>query len=64
MPEPTYRSTLEFADAYGIERRELSRLIGLGVIKPRRERGNSVLSETDMMKIVRYNTARRNGRAV
>ena len=59
MTEPTYRSTLEFADAYGIERRELSRLIGLGVIKPRRERGNSVLSETDMMRIAQYNTTQR-----
>lgn len=59
MVEPTYSTIGEFADAYKIERRELNRLIVLGIIKPRRERGNSILSETDMMKIAKYNTKRR-----
>lgn len=59
MVEPTYNTISEFADAYKLERRELNRLIALGVIKPRRDHGNSVLSETDMMRIVKYNTEKR-----
>ncbi len=59
MGEPVYHSVREFAETYGFTRQEMSRLIGLGVIKPRRNRGNSVLTETDMMRIVQYNTASR-----
>ena len=50
----------EFAEKYRFsDRREVTRYIALGVIKPRRERGNSVLSETDMMRIAQYNTTQR-----
>lgn len=59
MGEPVYRSVREFAECYGIPRQEMSRLIGLGIVKPRRERGDSVLTETDMLRIVRYNTETR-----
>lgn len=59
MGEPVYHSVREFAETYGFTRQEMSRLIGLGVITPRRNRGNSVLTETDMIRIVQYNTASR-----
>lgn len=59
MAEPVYRSVREFVETYGFTRQEISHFIGLGVIEPRRDHGNSVLTETDMMKIVRYNTENR-----
>lgn len=59
MAEPIYRSVREFAETYGFTRTELNHLIGTGVITPRRIHGNTVLTETDMMKIVQYNTAAR-----
>ena len=59
MGEPVYGSVREFAETYGFTRQEMSRLIGRRVITPRRNRGNSVLTETDMMRIVQYNTASR-----
>lgn len=58
MSEPVYHSVREFAAAYGLEYAEVNRLIGMGIIRPRRTHGNSVLTETDMMKYVRWNTER------
>ena len=58
MSEPVYHSVREFAAAYGLEYAEVNRLIGMGIISPRRTHGNSVLTETDMMKYVRWNTER------
>lgn len=59
MGEPVYHSVREFAETYGFTRQEMSRLIGRRVVVPRRNHGNSVLTETDMMRIVQYNTASR-----
>lgn len=60
MGEPVYHSIGEFADTYGISRKEMSRYITLGVVKPRKtQHGASQLSETDMMRIVQYNTKQR-----
>ena len=60
MIEPTYNSIGEFADTYGIPRKEMSRYITLGVVKPRKtQHGASELSETDMMRIAQYNTNQR-----
>lgn len=51
----------EFAERYRFrDRREVTRYIALGVIKPMRVHGNSVLTENHMMDIVKYNTKRRN----
>ena len=50
MNEPTYSTVGEFAEAYGFTRREMSRLIAQGEFKPRRNHGNSVLSETDFVR--------------
>lgn len=58
MVEPSYKSTREFADTYGIDRDDLNRAIAAGAVKPRRNHGNSVLTETDMIKYVRWNTER------
>lgn len=50
----------EFAEKYHFrDQWEVTRYIALGVIKPRRERGNSVLTEKHMMDIAKYNTKRR-----
>lgn len=50
----------EFADRYRFrDRREVTRYIALGVIKPIRIHGNSRLDENDMMRIVQYNTNQR-----
>lgn len=58
MPE-TY-TIAEFTERYRFrDRREVTRYIALGVIKPIRIHGNSVLTENDMMDIVKYNTKRR-----
>lgn len=58
MPE-TY-SIGEFAERYRFrDRREVTRYIALGVIKPQRVHGNSVLTENHMMDIVKHNTKRR-----
>ncbi len=58
MPE-TYTVT-EFAERYRFrDRREVTRYIALGVIKPIRIHGNSRLNENHMMDIVKYNTKRR-----
>lgn len=59
MVEPIYHSVREFAETYRFTRSEINHLIGTGVIEPRRIHGNTVLTETDMMKIVQYNTAAR-----
>lgn len=59
MVEPIYHSVREFAENYGFTRTEMNHLIGSGVIEPRRIHGNTVLTETDMMKIVQHNTAAR-----
>lgn len=59
MAEPVYYSIAEFETAYGLDRTEVNRYIALGVIQPRRVGGNSILTETDMMRIVRYNTTQR-----
>lgn len=50
MNEPTYSSIGEFAETYGFTRREMSRLIARGEFTPRRNRGNSVLTETDFVR--------------
>lgn len=50
MNEPTYSSVGEFAEAYGFTRREMSLLIAQGEFTPRRNHGNSVLSETDFVR--------------
>lgn len=42
----------EFAERYHFTRHEVIRLIFLGELKPRREHGNSVLTETDMVRYV------------
>lgn len=50
----------EFAERYRFrDRREVTRYIALGVIKPMRVHGNSVLTENHMMDIVKYNTNQR-----
>ena len=60
MVEPTYNSIGEFADTYGITRKDMSRYITLGVVKPRKtQHGSTQLSETDMMRIAQYNTKNR-----
>ncbi len=60
MVEPVYNSIGEFADTYGITRKEMSRYITLGVVKPRKtQHGAAELSETDMMRIAQYNTNQR-----
>ena len=52
MVEPTFNSIGEFANTYGISRKEMSRYITLGVVKPRKtQHGAAELSETDMMRI-------------
>lgn len=58
MPE-TY-TVSEFAKRYRFrDRREVTRYIALGVIKPIRIHGNSRLGENDMMRIAQYNTTQR-----
>lgn len=58
MPE-TY-TVGEFAERYRFrDRREVTRYIALGVIKPIRIHGNSRLVENDMLKISEYNTNQR-----
>lgn len=58
MPE-TY-SISEFAERYRFrDRREVTRYIALGVVKPIRIHGNSRLVENDMLKIAEYNTNQR-----
>jgi predicted site-specific integrase-resolvase len=60
MVEPTYNSIGEFAETYGISRKEMSRYITLGVVKPRKtQHGAAELSETDAMRIAQYNTKNR-----
>lgn len=60
MVEPTYNSIGDFANTYGISRKEMSRYITLGVVKPRKtQHGAAELSETDMMRIAQYNTNQR-----
>ena len=50
----------EFARRFRFrDRREVTRYIALGVIKPIRVHGNSVLTENHMMDIVEYNTNQR-----
>lgn len=50
----------EFAQRYRFrDRREVTRYIALGVIKPIRIHGNSRLGENDMMRIAQYNTNQR-----
>ena len=63
MIEPVYNSIGEFAETYGITRKEMSRYITLGVVKPRKaQHGAAELSETDAMRIARYNTYQRKGK--
>lgn len=58
MPE-TYTIS-EFAERYRFrDRREVTRYIALGVIKPIRIHGNSRLGKNDMMRIAQYNTNQR-----
>lgn len=50
----------EFAERYRFrDRREVTRYIALGVIKPIRIHGNSRLNENHMMDIAEYNTRQR-----
>lgn len=50
----------EFAERYRFrDRQEVMWYIALGIVKPMRVRGNSRLGENDMMRIVRYNTEKR-----
>ena len=50
----------EFTKRYRLrDRREVIRYIALGVVRPMRIRGNSRLTENDMIKIVKYNTEKR-----
>lgn len=60
MVEPTYNSIGEFANTYGISRKDMSRYIALGVVKPRKtQHGAAEMSETDMVRIVQHNTNKR-----
>ena len=53
-------SISEFAQRYRFgDRREVTRYIALGVIKPMRIHGNSRLNENHMMDIVEYKTNQR-----
>ncbi len=56
MGEPVYDTVGKFAETYRFDRREVCRLIWMGVLHPRRQRGNSVLTETDMVRFVQWNT--------
>lgn len=57
---PENYSISEFAERYRFrDRREVTRYIALGVVRPVRVRGNSRLTENDMMRIAQYNTKRR-----
>lgn len=60
MSEPVYNSIGAFVSVYDIPREDMNRYILLGVVKPRKTRhGGTQLSETDMMRIVQYNTRER-----
>lgn len=62
MGEPMYHTVGEFAKTYGFDQQEVRKMIGLGVLRPRRMRGNSILTETDMVRFVQWNTAQRKKR--
>ena len=60
MSEPVYTSIGEFTAVYDIPREDMNRYILLGVVKPQKTRhGGTQLYETDMMRIVQYNTRER-----